>query len=125
MGRVYFEGSKLTLALESFRVAIQLDPRSVKARNHLGQTLEGLTRFEEAKDAYQDAVELEQQGPERSEWPFYNLGSLLLAEGDTEQAVTLLEKALQRNPSSLQTRTKLGAAYSAASRLEDGQSAAP
>ena len=121
LGRVYFEVSKLTLALESFRLAIQLKPRSVKARNHLGQTLEGLTRFEEAKDTYQDAIELEQQGPERTEWPYYNLGSLLLAEGDTEQAVTLLEKALERNPSSIQTRTKLGAAYSAASLLENAR----
>ena len=119
LGRVYFEGSKLTLALESFRMAIELDPRSVKARNHLGQTLEGLTRFDEAKDAYRNAIELEQEGAERSEWPYYNLGTLLLAEGDTGQAVILLERALERNPSSLQTRTKLGAAYSAASRLQD------
>ena len=121
LGRVYFEGSKLTLALEAFRMAIQLDPRSVKARNHLGQTLEGLTRFVEAKTAYRDAIELEQEGPERSEWPYYNLGTLLLAEGDTEEAVALLEKALQRNPSSTQTRTKLGVAYSGASRLEDAR----
>lgn len=121
LGRVYFEGSKLTLALASFRLAIQLDPRSVKAHNHLGQALEGLTRFEEAKRAYQDAIELEQEGPEQSEWPYYNLGALLLAEGATEQAVTLLEKAQERNPSSLQTRTKLGAAYSAASRLADAR----
>ena len=121
LGRVYFEGSKLTLAVESFQRAIELDPRSVKARNHLGQSLEGLTRFEEAKNAYQDAIELERQGPERSEWPYYNLGTLLLAEGDTEQAVGLLERALERNPSSSQTRTKLGAAYSAASRLQDAE----
>lgn len=121
LGRVYFEGSKLTLALESFRLAIDLEPRSVKARNHLGQTLEGLTRYEEAKKAYRDAIDLEQNGSERSEWPYYNLGALMLAEGDTEQAVMLLERALERNPSSLQTRTKLGTAYSAGSRLQDAR----
>lgn len=121
LGRVYFEGSKLTLALSAFRKAIELDPRSAKARNHLGQTLEGLTRFEEAGDAYRDAIHVEKEGAERSEWPYYNLGSLLLAEGDTEKAVTLLEEALARNPSSLQTRTRLGAAYSAASRLADAE----
>ena len=119
LGRVYFEGSKLTLALDSFRLAIELDPRSVKARNHLGQALEGLTHFEEAKDAYRMAIELEREGREQSEWPHYNLGVLLLAEGDTEQAVTLLERALERNPSSAQTRTRLGVAYSSASRLQD------
>ena len=121
LGRVYFEKSKLSLALESFRSAIQVDPHSVKAHNHLGQTLEGLTHFEEAKDAYQNAIELEEEGKQRSEWPYYNLGTLLLAEGDAEQAVTLLERALERNPSSMQTRTKLGAAYSAASQLENAR----
>ena len=119
LGRVYFEGSKLTPALESFRLAIVLDPRSVKARNNLGQTLEALTRFEEAKEAYREAIDLEQQDTARSEWPYFNLGSLLLAEGDPTQAVTLLEQALERNPSSLQTQTKLGVAYGAAARPED------
>ncbi len=119
LGRVYFERSKLTPALASFRLAIELDPRSVKARNHLGQTLEGLTHFEEAKDAYRKAIDLEQQDTARSEWPYYNLGALLLAERDAAQAVVLLERALERNPSSLQTRTKLGVAYGAAARPED------
>ena len=50
-----------------------------------------------------------------------NLGALLLADGDTEQAVTLLERALERNPSSLQTRTQPGVDYSAASLLEDAR----
>ena len=119
LGRVYFERSKLRPALESFRSAIALRPQSVKAHNHLGQTLEGLTRFDEAKGAYQKAIELEQLDTERSEWPYYNLGSLLLSEGDASQAVALLEQALERNPPSVQTKTKLGVALSAASRHDD------
>lgn len=119
LGRVYFERSKLTPALESFRGAIALRPHSVKAYNYLGETLEGLTRFDEAKGAYQKAIEIEQQSTERSEWPYYNLGELLLSEGDASGAIALLEQALKRNPASVQTRTKLGAALSAASRLDD------
>ena len=119
LGRVYFERSKLTLALESFRRAIALQPQSVKAHNHFGETLQGLTRFDEAKDAYRKAMEFEQRDSARSEWPYYNLGSLLLSEGNASQAVVLLEQALERNPASVQTRTKLGVALSAASRLDD------
>ena len=122
LGRVYYEGSKLTLALESFREAVRLAPGSVKAHNHLGQTLEGLTRFEEAKQAYREAIRLEREGPERSEWPYYNLGALLLAEGETDEAVSWLERSLERNPSSVQTRTRLGAAYGAAGRPADATS---
>ena len=121
LGRIYFERSKLTLALEEFRKAITLNPRSVKARNHLGQTLEGLTRFDEAMSAYSEAIEFEREGHERSEWPYYNLGSLVLTEGEAARAVELLEQALERNSSSVQTRTKLGVALSAASRLQDAE----
>lgn len=119
LGRVYFERSKLTPALESFRRAIVLSPRSVKAHNHLGQTLEGLARFDAAVSVYEKAIEFESEGSERSEWPYYNLGSLLLSEGYPQRAVELLEQALERNRSSVQTRTKLGVALSAASRLDD------
>ncbi len=119
LGRVFFERSKLTPALESFRRAIAISPNSVKALNHLGQTLEGLARFDEAVSAYEKAIEFEVQGAERSEWPYYNLGSLLLSGGDAMRAVQLLEQAMERNSSSVQTRTKLGVALSAASRLDD------
>ena len=121
LGRIYFERSKLTLALEAFQQAIMLNPRSVKARNHLGQTLEGLTRFDEAMSAYSEAIEIEGEGHERSEWPYYNLGALVLSEGDASRAVDLLEQALERNSASVQTRTKLGVALSAASRLQDAE----
>ena len=119
LGRVFFERSKLSLALESFRQATTLRPRSVKAHNHLGQTLEGLTRFDEAVSAYEAAIRLETEGADRSEWPYYNLGTLLLSGGDTERAVSLLETALERNTASVQTRTKLAVALSAASRFDD------
>ncbi len=121
LGRVYFEQSKLTLALAAFLRAIALDPSSVKAHNHRGQTLEGLTRYDDALAAYREAIAIERNGSERSEWPYYNLGSLLLAEGQASQAVELLETALERNPSSVQTKARLGAALSAASRLEDAE----
>ncbi len=118
LGRIYFEQSKLTLALDTFRRALALNPQSVRAHNHLGQTLEGLTRLDAAMSAYQSAIRVERHGMERSEWPYYNLGSLVLSEGDAPRAVALLEQALERNRSSVQTRTKLGVALSAASRLD-------
>ena len=121
LGRLYFEQSKLALALELFEMAITLDPGSVKAHNHRGQTLEGLTRYDDASSAYRDAIEIEGSGGERSEWPYYNLGSLLLAEGHASKAVELLGMALERNPSSIQTKTRLGTALSAASRLEEAE----
>ena len=123
LARVYFERSKLSPALESFRKAVAIRPDSVKAHNQLGQTLEGLTRFDEAAAAYRTAVEYESTGVERSEWPYYNLGSLLLSGGEPERAVRYLEQALERNPSSVQTMTRLAVALSAASRPDEAATA--
>ncbi len=119
LGRVYFERSQLSRALDAFRKALAINPSSGKAQNHLGQTLEGLTRFEAAERAYRKAIEIERTNENSSEWPYYNLGSLLLAQGDAPQAIELLATALERNPSSAQTRIKLGAALSAASRYDE------
>jgi len=121
LGRLYFSRSLASAAEGAFRKAIEIQPRSVKAHNHLGQALEGLARFEEAKRAYRKAIALEQQGPERSEWPYYNLGALLLTEGKTAEAVELLRKALERNPSSVQTQVKLATALSAAQQFGEAE----
>ena len=121
LGRVYFEQGKLALALEVLGRAIAVKPESVKAHNHAGQALEGLGRFDDAVSAYRTAIGIERNGDQRSEWPYYNLGALMLAEGNATEAVELLEEALARNPLSVQTKTKLGAALSAASRLDEAQ----
>ncbi len=115
-GRVYFERSKLSSALEMFRRAIEIDPANAKAYNNLGQTFEGLTQFDEAERAYRKAIEID---PKASEWPYYNLGSLLLAKGDADQAIAVLFRALERNPSSVKTRIKLGTALGGASRYDE------
>lgn len=119
LGRIYFERSKLSPALEAFRRALEIDPRSAKAYNHLGQTLEGLTQFDEAEQAYRKAIELERSTAAASEWPYYNLGALLLSRGDADQAVVALSGALERNPASVKTRIKLGTALSGAGRHDE------
>jgi len=121
LGRVYFEQGKLSLAVEVLGRAIAANQESVKAHNHAGQALEGLGRFDDAVSAYRTAIEIERNGDQRSEWPYYNLGALVLAEGNAAEAVELLKEALTRNPLSVQTKIKLGAALSAASRLDEAQ----
>ncbi len=119
LGRLYFTRTDLTAALQAFQRALELDPHSVKAYNHLGQTYEGLAQFDLAKEAYRKSMALEQQQAAGSEWPYLNLGALLLTEGDTAEAIRLLTEALARNPSSLQVKVKLGTALAAAQRYEE------
>jgi len=123
LGRVQFERHNLPAALASFQRAIALDGASVRAFTQLGQTYEGLARWDEAKAAYNRAIELERQQPKRSEWPYYNLGTLLLKDGRAREAIPWLRQALDRSPSWPEAKVRLAAAlgstanYTEAKRL--------
>jgi tetratricopeptide (TPR) repeat protein len=121
LGRVYFTASNMPLAYSAFQQTIKLDPGSVRAHNHLGQTLEGLARFDEAKAAYLTAIKLEGSQKVRSEWPFHNLGALLLQQGEPEQAAAYFREALARNPGLVSSKVKLAMALSLSSQLEEAR----
>ncbi len=112
LGRLRFSTDNPEAALAAFHQAIALDTSSVRARNHSGQALEALGRYKEAEEAYAAAIaEGEKQG-KPSEWPFYNLGVLLLHDGRSAEAVTQLRKALGCNPRFSGAKVKLAMALS-------------
>ncbi|MEJ7607053.1 MAG: tetratricopeptide repeat protein [Bryobacteraceae bacterium] len=121
LGRVYFTASNMPRALSAFETAIKFDATSVRAHNHLGQTLEGLARFSEAKAAYLTAIKLESAQKVRSEWPFHNLGALLLQQGEAEQAAGYFRDALARNPGLVPSKVKLAMALSLSGKLDEAQ----
>lgn len=121
LGRIHFTASNLPRALSAFDTAITIDPRSVRAHNHRGQTLEGMARFDEAKAAYVTAIKLEREQATRSEWPYHNLGSLLLQQGETEEAVRYFREALARNPKFVPGKVKLAMALSLSNRVDEAR----
>jgi tetratricopeptide (TPR) repeat protein len=107
LGRLYFSADNAVAALAAFERAIQLDASSVRAHNQLGQTYEALGRQREAERAYLRAIELEQNTSNKSEWPYYNLGLLYLNDGQVDNALLFLRKALARNASFPEAKIKL------------------
>ena len=121
LGRIRFERHNLPAALESLQSTVALDPGSVKGFNHLGQTYEGLARFEEARAAYKKAIELDQQQVKRSEWPYFNLGVLSLKEGRAEEAANWLREALARRSSWPEATVQLAAALGSANQFKEAR----
>ncbi len=121
LGRIQFERHNLPAALQSFQSAIALDPKSVRGFNHLGQTYEGLARFEDAGAAYRKAIELDRQQTKRSEWPYFNLGVLSLKEGRAEDAANWLREALERRPSWSEATVQLAAALGSANQFKEAR----
>ena len=110
LGRLYFSADNPLSALTAFQKAIELDPSSVRAHNQLGQTYEALSRSQDAEREYRQAISLEEKQPKKSPWPYYNLGLLCLEAGRTQEAISYLHQALDRNPTFGAAQVKLAVA---------------
>lgn len=121
LGRIQFERHNLPAALQSFQSAVVLDPGSIRGFNHLGQTYEGLARFDDARAAYKKAIELDQLQPKHSEWPYFNLGVLSLKEGRAPEATRWLREALVRKPSWPEATVQLAAALGSTNQFEEAR----
>ena len=107
---LYMELGQAGRALEHFRAAERLQPRSARARYNVAVALEAMGRGAEAVRAYQDAIRLD---PDYS--PAHNnLGSLLFADHRVEEARAQFAQAVAADPANAEAQNNLGAALLAA-----------
>ena len=122
MGRIKYSENRFREAVDSFRQALVLMPRSVKTENNLGLALEGLNQPEEAIVAYRQAISWQEGDEHPSEQPFLNLGVLLTDRNALDEALPLLQRAESLAPRDSKIHEALGklfarhAAYPAAQR---------
>ncbi len=121
LGRLHFNRNDAPEALRIFEKLVLIDKASVRGYNHLGQTLEAISRFDDARAAYRKAIELEATQQAKSEWPYFNLGLLCLKEGRAQEAIGLIREALARNKDWPEARIQLAAALFLSDRHEDAQ----
>lgn len=111
LGRAYYTRSQMVKAKSAFETALKLDPRDAKAENGLGLVFESGAQSDAAVDAYRKAIAWDEDNPRKSEQPYVNLGSLLLEQGRTTDAIPPLETAVKLAPKDAYCRLRLGAAY--------------
>ena len=112
LGRVRYTQNRFEEARQSFGSALALAPRSVKAENNLGLSLEGLDRMPEAEAAYRQAIAWQDGGPaaDRSAEPLINLGILLMHADRTAEGQRLLAEAAALSPQDPRVHEQLGQA---------------
>jgi Flp pilus assembly protein TadD len=98
-----------------------LDPRHAKAENNLGLIFEAEANPSEALQSYRNAIEWQGQSSHPSEQPYLNLGSLLMEQNRTEEAVVPLEKAVHLAPGNGLCHLKLGTALLRLAKLNEAQ----
>lgn len=95
-------------AIQDFRRALALDPKSADAHTSLGHARFAQRLFSEAQREFDAALKLD---PAHSSANFYTARILLLTGGDRAQAIAHMEKAAQRDPENLDIQFELFDAY--------------
>jgi tetratricopeptide (TPR) repeat protein len=121
LGRAYYSRGVLPEARRAFAKVLEFDPHNSKAENNLGLILESEAKPEEAMDTYRKSIAWQKQDSRPSEQPYLNLGNLLIQENRMEEAIPLLEKAVQLAPGDGPCHLKLGAAYLRTNRMKEAQ----
>lgn len=121
LGRTYYSSARLSEARRAFLQLLQLEPHDMRAENNLGLILETEGRSEAAADAYRQAIAWQKENLKPSEQPYVNLGSLLMEQGQTKEALEPLQKAVELAPGSAYCHLKLGVEYHKAGQLENAQ----
>ena len=106
LGTTLFAKGQYVDAENFLRHALKLNPRHVGARTTLGLVLAYLSRLREARSHFDKAIKYEP----RDEDALVGLSLIAQAEGDFDQAATLLGRALQVNarmPKALAAQTSI------------------
>ncbi len=112
LGRAQYYENHFRHAIASFRKALALRPRSVRAENNLGLACEGMNEMKQASKAFHLAIEWQGTHPNDAQ-PFLNLGSMLINGAHPKQALHYLKTAVNLAPRNPKIREQLARAYKA------------
>jgi tetratricopeptide (TPR) repeat protein len=118
LGRCFYTQDRFHEAEEMYLSVLQLAPKSIKAEENLGLTLDMEREPQRAEATLRTAATWAEQ-EQSDEWPYLNLGAYLQEHDRAAEAVPFLEKATNRNPKNAACHEKLGRALA-----DSGQTAA-
>jgi len=121
LGRSYYTKARFDDARKAFETVLSLDSHNVKAENNLGLIFESSGNPSAAMEAYRRAIAWQEGGLQRDEQPYVNLGNLLMEQGQTREAMELLEKAVALAPNNAFCHLTLGVYYRKTRRLDDAR----
>ncbi len=97
LGTEAYDAQKFDEALTHYDAALKEKPSDARVQYNRGLALHKLNRNDEAKQALNQALELDRTG-ELAGKIHYNLGNVAAAAGEKKQAITEYRAALRKNP---------------------------
>ncbi len=108
LGRLDFEAQHFTEAAEKYSEIARTTPEFARAWDGLGLCYEALGKFDEAEQCYRQAVGRNRKQSQRSPWPSYDYGSMLVGLGRLNAAEPLLKEAIADDPRFARAHFKYG-----------------
>jgi tetratricopeptide (TPR) repeat protein len=121
LGRTKYNEEIYNEAASNFERALILRPKYVEAENNLGLCWRELNKLDEAKTAFQAAIDWQGEAPSDAQ-PYLNLGTLLTDLGDLDKAIFYLVHAAALSPTNPKVHEQLGSAYEAKNNFSKAQS---
>jgi tetratricopeptide (TPR) repeat protein len=121
LGRTKYSESQFPEAIEAFAQCLKVEPRNIQAENNVGLSYEALGRWDQAIQAFKNAIDWEVQSPVKDPQPFTELAHLYLNQNQPEEAVPYLSQSIGISPNVSKAHETLGKAYSLLHRLPEAQ----
>jgi tetratricopeptide (TPR) repeat protein len=121
LGRTKYSESQFPRAIEAFQQCLKLEPRNVEAENNVGLSYEALGQWDQAIQAFENAIVWEAESPSKDPEPFIELAHLYLDRNQPEKAVPYLKQSIAVFPKVSKAHEALGKAYSLLHRLPEAQ----
>lgn len=119
LGRTKYNENRFQEAIDAFKKCLALHPRDVRAEYNLGLTYAGLNRNDEAASAYETAIAWQSGAAQQDPQPDLDYGILLLQQGETDKALTHLQRAVSLDGRNPRAHEQLGRTYEKLYRLAD------
>ncbi len=107
LARYYYTMSAFGKAVTASEKALALAPQYADAYDNLGLTYAGLGNYSASADNFEKAIKLNQEHNVRDEWPLVDYGASL-EDHDPNQAMELLQEAVQMNSANATAYYELG-----------------
>ena len=120
LGRCLYTQNQFHEAEAAFTEALHVDPGHLKSEENLGLTLSAENRPAQAEVALRTAAKWAEQRHISDPWPYVDLGSFLIDQQQSADALPYLRKALQLDPAAALNHQNLGRALLAIGNSAEG-----
>lgn len=113
LGVLYDNGGQKAESQAAYEKALAADPDFGRAHHNLGVLLHEQGQLDAAEKHLKTFLELEEKAGRRNSDAFYSLGTLRLSQGNLKEAKSLLQKALDEDPTVTYYNNAMGDVYTA------------